>query len=82
MFTKREANAKCHHCLFSDRPKTVIFPNLCVPDERDLSTGSNYNPQNTKCMDACPAVFKQGGCNFRLPPLKVRDIRLDLGKNS
>ncbi len=25
----------------------AIFPNLCVPDERDLrfaSTGSNYNP--------------------------------------
>ena len=32
-------------------------------------------------MDACPAVFKRGGYNFRLPPLKVRDLRLDLGKN-
>jgi hypothetical protein len=31
-------------------------------------------------MDACPAVFKRGGYNFRLPPLKVRDLRLDLGK--
>jgi len=35
-----------------------------------------------QCMDACPAVFKRGGYNFRLPPLKVRDLRLDLGKNS
>jgi len=40
------------------------------------------NPRNTQCMDACPAVFKRGGYNFRLPPLKVRDLRLDLGKNS
>ena len=32
-------------------------------------------------MDACPAVFKRGGYNFRLPPLKVRDLRLDLEKN-
>jgi len=31
-------------------------------------------------MDACPALFKRGGYNFRLPPLKVRDLRLDLGK--
>ena len=51
----------------------AIFPNLCVPDERDLSTGSNYNPRNTS-MYSC-------GYNFRLPPLKVRDLRLDLGKN-
>jgi len=31
----------------SARPKTVIFLNLSVPDERDLRfalTGSNYNP--------------------------------------
>jgi hypothetical protein len=21
---------------------------------RDLSTGSNFNPQNTQCMSACP----------------------------
>jgi hypothetical protein len=48
----------------------AIFPNLYVPDERDLrfaSTGSNYNPRNTQCMDACPAVFERGGYNFRLP---------------
>ena len=32
-------------------------------------------------MDACPAVFKRGGYNFRLRPLKVRDLRLDLEKN-
>ena len=61
----------------------AIFYNLCVPGERDLrfaSTGSNYNPRNTQCMDACPAVFKRGGYDFRLPPLKVRDLRLDLAK--
>ena len=32
-----------------------------------------------QCMDACPALFKRGGYNFRLPPLKVRDLQLDLG---
>ena len=21
-----------------------------------------------QCMDACPAIFKRGGYNFRLPP--------------
>ncbi len=36
---------------FTKRP---LSPNFCVPDERDLSTGSNFNPQNTLCMDACP----------------------------
>ena len=52
----------------------AIFPNLCVPDERDLSTGSNYHPRNTS-MYSC-------GYNFRLPPLRVRDFRLDLEKIS
>jgi hypothetical protein len=45
-------------------PRMAISRNLCVPDERDLrfaSTGSNFNPRNTQCMDACPAVFKRGG---------------------
>jgi len=28
----------------------AIFPNFCVPDERDLSTGSNFNPRNTQCI--------------------------------
>ena len=35
------------YILHSARPKTVILPNLYVPDERDLSfasTGSNYKP--------------------------------------
>jgi hypothetical protein len=32
---------------FAKRP---ILPNCCVPDERDSLTGSNYNPQNTKCI--------------------------------
>jgi hypothetical protein len=27
--------------------KRPLLPNLCVPAERDLSTGSNFNPQNT-----------------------------------
>ena len=56
-----------HRDIHSARPKTVIFPNLYVPAERDLSTGSNYNPRNTQCMDACPAVFYRDGYNFRLP---------------
>jgi hypothetical protein len=30
------------------------LPNFCVPDGRDLSTGSNFNPQNTQCIPACP----------------------------
>ena len=46
-----------HGFIIRARPKTVIFPNLCVPAERDLrfaSTGSNYNPRNTQCIPACP----------------------------
>ena len=27
--------------------KTAIFPNFCVPDKRDLSTGSHFNPRDT-----------------------------------
>ncbi len=34
--------------------KHPLLPNFCVPDERDLTIGSNFNPQNTQCMDACP----------------------------
>jgi hypothetical protein len=41
-------------CIISACPKKANFSNFCVPDERDLSTGSNFNPQNTQCMDACP----------------------------
>jgi hypothetical protein len=26
------------------------LPNICVPAERDLSTGSNFNPRNTQCI--------------------------------
>ncbi len=51
------------------------------PPATSGTSGSNYNPRNTQCMAACPAVFKRGGYNFRLPPLKVRDLRLDLEKN-
>ena len=60
----------------SARPKTVIFP-PAVSGTSD----ENYNPRNTQCMDARPTVFKRSGYNFRLPPLKVRDLRLDLGEN-
>jgi hypothetical protein len=45
----------------------AIFPNLYVPDERDLrfaSTGSNYNPRNTQCI-----------------PVVIIFAFLDLGKN-
>jgi len=63
-------------CIFTARPKTVIFS-----PTNSRTSGSNYNPRNTQCVDACPAVFKRGGYNFRLPPLKVRDLRLDFGKN-
>ncbi len=30
--------------------KRSFLPNICVPDERDLSTGSNFNPRNTPCI--------------------------------
>jgi hypothetical protein len=30
--------------------KRPLLPNICVPDERDLSTGSNFNPRNTQCI--------------------------------
>jgi len=43
------------------------------PPATSGTSGSNYNPRNTS-MYSC-------GYNFRLPPLKVRDLRLDLGKN-
>jgi hypothetical protein len=28
----------------------AYLPNICVPDERDLSTGSNFNSRNTLCI--------------------------------
>jgi hypothetical protein len=43
-----------HIETFEKRP---LLPNSGVPDNRDLSTGSNFTPQNTQCMDACPDVF-------------------------
>ena len=43
------------------------------PPATSGTSGSNYNPRNTS-MYSC-------GYNFRLPPLKVRGLRLDLGKN-
>ena len=59
----------------------AIFSNLYVPDERDLrfaSTGSNYNPRNTQCMDACPLYLSGVVIISAFPPLKVRDLRLEL----
>jgi len=32
---------------FAKRP---FLLNFCVPAERDLSTGSNFNPRNTQCI--------------------------------
>ncbi|MBW2607896.1 MAG: hypothetical protein JRD05_09700 [Deltaproteobacteria bacterium] len=49
---------------------------FCVPDERDLrfaSTGSNFNPRNIQYI---PVVDPPEA--DRLPPLKVRDLRLEL----
>jgi len=43
------------------------------PPATSGTSGSNYNPRNLS-MYSC-------GYNFRLPPLTVRDLRLDLGKN-
>ena len=40
--------------LKRDLCKTPPLPNSGVPAERDLSTGSNFNPQNTQCIHACP----------------------------
>jgi len=63
----------------------AYLPDFCVPDERDLrfaSTGSNFNPRNTTCIQpkgiyyAAPVVDPPEG--DRLPPLKVRDLRLEL----
>jgi len=36
------------------------FPNFGVPDERDLSTGSNFNPRNTSTIPACPVAPGDG----------------------
>jgi len=30
--------------------KRPLLSDICVPDERDLSTGSNFNPRNTPCI--------------------------------
>jgi len=37
------------------------------PPATSGTAGSNYNPRNIQYMDACPAVFKRDGYNFRLP---------------
>ncbi len=42
--------------LFSAWTKTVFFASRLGG-----TSDSNFNPRNTKCMDACPAVFKRGG---------------------
>ena len=49
-----------HGFINRARPKTVIFPNLFVPAERDLrfaSTGSNYNSRNTQCFHVVIIFF-------------------------
>ena len=43
--------------------KRPILPNLYVPDERDLSTGSDFNPRNTQCIPVVKPDLKFG----RLP---------------
>jgi len=56
--------------------KRHFLSNFCVPDERDLrfaSTGLNFNPRNSQCI---PVVNPPEA--DRLPPLKVRDLRLEL----
>ncbi len=55
-------------CIISACPKKANFSNFCVPDERDLSTGSNFNPQNTQCMDACPDKVFIGVVNPPISP--------------
>jgi len=30
--------------------KRPLLSDICVPDERDLATGSNFNPRNTTCI--------------------------------
>ena len=42
------------------------------PPATSGTSDSNYNPRNTQCMDACPAVFKRGGYNFRHDIRKAR----------
>ena len=34
----------------SARSEMANFPNFYVPENRDLSTGSNFNPRNTQCI--------------------------------
>jgi hypothetical protein len=35
---------------FETFEKRPLLTNFCVPDNRDLSTGSDFNPQNTQCI--------------------------------
>ena len=52
----------------------AYLSDICVPDERDLSTGLNFDSRNIQCIPMVKPDLKLG-C---LPPLKVRDLRLDL----
>jgi len=60
-------NGDLFDLLIRARSKTVIFS-----PASGGTLGSNYNPRNIS-MYSC-------GYNFRLPPLTVRDLRLDLEK--
>ncbi len=41
---------------FKTFAKHPLLPNFCVPDERDLLTGLNFNPQNTQCIPAVKII--------------------------
>jgi hypothetical protein len=51
------AEAANDHQQFETLAKPAFLPDFCVPDNRDFSTGSNFNLQNAQCMDACPDAF-------------------------
>jgi len=40
----------CYQQMNEPISKRPLLSDICVPDERDLATGSNFNPRNTQCI--------------------------------
>jgi hypothetical protein len=59
--------------------KQFFLSNFGVSDRWDLSTGVNFNPRDTQYMNAYPDGVSIGRVKiFYLPPLRIRDLRLEL----
>jgi len=56
----------------------AYLSNLCVPDDRDLSTGSNFNPRNTQCIPPVKIFafldLEQISADFGLKPFETGSL--------